>query len=81
MARVDGWLEAERGRLICELLATPALEHAVEVWNVGSKDRVHKLDAIQEMIGRNLVGGRNTVTVAAAAVKGLRVEKIGGKER
>ena len=28
---------------IWELLATPALEHAVEVWNVGSKGRVRKL--------------------------------------
>ena len=79
MARVDGRLETERGRLIWELLATPAVEHAVEVWNVGSKDRVHKLDAIHEMIGRNLVGERSTV--AAVAMKGLRVEKIGGKER
>ena len=31
MARVDGELEAERGRLIWDLVARPGLEHAAEV--------------------------------------------------
>ena len=37
MARVDGELEAERGRLIWDLVARPGLEHAAEVWWPGGK--------------------------------------------
>ena len=59
MARVDGELEAERGRLIWDLVARPALEHAAEVWWPGGK--TVRLEVVQDRLGRKLLGASRTV--------------------
>ena len=68
MSRKDGKIEVERGRLVWELLARPGLEHAAEVWWPGGKTVNRKLEAVQERIGRRLLGASRTV--AGAAVRG-----------
>ena len=68
MSRKDGQVEVERGRLVWELLARPGLEHAAEVWWPGGKTVNRKLEAVQERIGRRLLGASGTV--AGAAVRG-----------
>ena len=64
----DGQVEVERGRLVWELLARPGLEHAAEVWWPGGKAVNRRLEAVQERIGRRLLGAGRTV--AGAAVRG-----------
>ena len=51
----------DRGRLICELLARPCLEHASELWWAGGKAVCKNLEKIQENIGRKLVSEGSTV--------------------
>ena len=68
MSRKDGQIEVERGRLVWELLARPGLEHAAEVWWPGGKTVNRKLEAVQERMGRRLLGASRTV--AGAAVRG-----------
>ena len=61
MARVDGELEAERGRLLWDLVARPGLEHAAEVWWPGGKTVGKRLEAVQDRLGRRLLGASRTV--------------------
>ena len=68
MSRVNGQIEVERGRLIWELLARPSLEHAASVWWTGGKVANRKLEAVQERVGRKLLGASRTV--AGAAIRG-----------
>ena len=57
MSRVNGEIEVDRGRLIWELLASPCLEHASEVWWTGRKAACKNLEKIQENIGQKLMVG------------------------
>ena len=68
MARVDGELEAERGRLLWDLVARPGLEHAAEVWWPGGKTAGKRLEAVQDRLGRRLLGASRTV--AGEAIRG-----------
>ena len=68
MSRKDGQIEVERGRLVWELLARPGLEHAAEIWWPGGKAANKKLEAVQDKVGRRLLGASRTV--AGAAVRG-----------
>ena len=65
MSRVNGQIEVECGRLIWELLAHPSLEHAAGVWWTGGKVANRKLEAVQERVGRKLLGASRTVAGAA----------------
>ena len=56
MSRVNGQIEVECGRLIWELLVHPSLEHAASVWCTGGKVANRKLEAVQERVGRKLLG-------------------------
>jgi len=66
MSRVNSQIEVECGRQIWELLAHPSLEHA------GGEDRGtvanRKLEAVQERVGRKLLGASRTA--AGAAIRG-----------
>ena len=64
MSRVN----VDRGRLIWELLARPAIEHAAEVWWIRGKVVRRKLEAVQERVGRRLL--MSGPTVAGVAVRG-----------
>ena len=68
MSRKDGQVEVERSRLVWELRARTGLEHAAVVWCPGGKTVNRKLEAVQERIGRRLLGASRTV--AGAAVRG-----------
>ena len=68
MSRKDGQIEVERGRLVWELLARPGLEHAAEIWWPGGKAANKKLEAVQDKVGRRLLGASRTV--AGVAVRG-----------
>ncbi len=64
MSRVNGQMEVERGRLVWEL-ARPSIEHAAEVWWTGGKTANRKLEAIQERVGRKVLGASGTVAGVA----------------
>ena len=61
MSRKDGQIEVDRGRLVWELLARPGLEHAAEIWWPGGKAANKKLEAVQDEVGRRLLGASRTV--------------------
>ena len=68
MSRKDGQIEVERGRLVWELLARPSLEHAAEIWWPGGKIANRNLEAVQEKVGKQLLGASRSVP--GAAVRG-----------
>ena len=68
MSRVNGQIEVERGRLVWELLARPSLEHAASVWWTGGKVASKRLEAVQDRVGRRLLGASRSV--AGVAVRG-----------
>ena len=68
MSRVNGQIEVEQGRLVWELLARPSLEHAVSVWWTGEKVAHKRLEAVQDGVGRKLLGASRSV--AEVAVRG-----------
>ena len=70
MSRKDGQVEVHGERQVS--VGTPCkarlIEHAAEVWWPGGKTVNRKLEAVQERIGRRLLGASRTV--AGAAVRG-----------
>ena len=65
MSQVNGQIEVERGRLVWEFLAYLSLEHAASVWWTGGKVASKKLEAVQDSIGRKLLGAsRSGIGVA-----------------
>ena len=46
-------------------MARPSLEHAASVWWTGGKVANRKLEAVQERVGRKLLGASRTVAGAA----------------
>ena len=56
MSRKDGQIEVERDRLVWELLAKPSLEYAAEIWWPGGKTANRNLEAVQEKVGKRLLG-------------------------
>ena len=61
MSRVNGQIEVERGRLVWELLARPSIEHAASVWWTGGNVANKRLEAVQERVGRKLLGASRSV--------------------
>ena len=61
MSRKDGQIEVERGRLVWELLVRPSLEHAAEIWWPGRKIANRNLEAVQEKVGKRLLGASRSV--------------------
>ena len=77
-SRVNGQIEVEWGRLVWKLLARPSLEHAASVWWTGGKVASKRLEAVQDRVGRKLLGASRSV--AGVAVQGdLEWKKL--KER
>ena len=68
MGRVNGVMETERGAAIWESMGLPAVNFAVEVSWKGTKAQQKKLDAVQEQVGRKILGASRTV--ASCAVMG-----------
>ena len=68
MSKKDGQIEVERGRLVWELLARPTLEHAAEILWPGGKTANRNLEAVQEKLGKRLLGASRSVP--GAAVRG-----------
>ena len=66
MSRKDGQIEVERGRLVWELLARPSLEHAAEIWWPDGKIANRNLEAVQEKVGKQLLGASRSVPGAAS---------------
>ena len=63
MGRVNGVMETERGAVGWEMMGLPNVNYAAEVrWN-GRKHTVQqrRLDAVQEQVGRKLLGGSRSV--------------------
>ena len=65
MARVNGDMEVERGRMAWSWWQGHGLEHAAEVWWPGGKVVGRKLEAVQDRIGRKLLGASKTVAGVA----------------
>ena len=65
MNRRDGQIEVERGRLVWELLARPSFEHAAEIWWPGGKTANRNLEAVQDKVGKRLLGASRSVAGAA----------------
>ena len=68
MSRVNGLVNIDKGRMVCELLARPSMEYAAEVWWAGGCTACRKLESGQMGEGRILLGESNTV--AGVAVEG-----------
>ena len=68
MGRVNGVMETERGAAIWESMGLPAVNFAVEVSWKSTKAQQKKLDAVQEQVGRKILGASRTV--ASCAVMG-----------
>ena len=49
-------------------MASPSLQHTANVWQTGGKVANRKLEAVQERVGRKLLGASRTV--AGAAIQG-----------
>ena len=68
MSRKDGQIEVKRGRLVWELLASTSLEHAAEIWWSSGKTANRNLEAVQDKVGKRLLGASRSV--AGAKVRG-----------
>ena len=72
MSRVNGQVEVDRGRMVCEHLARPCLEYAAEVWWTGGCSACRKLESSLTKMGRRLLGASNTVGVTVQGDLGWR---------
>ncbi len=61
MGRVNGVMETERGAVIWETMGLPAVNFATEVSWKGTKSQRKKLDAVQEQVGRKILGASRSV--------------------
>ena len=68
MGRVNGVMEIERGAIIWESMGLPAVNYAAEVSWKGTKAQQRKLDAVQEQVGRKILGASRSV--ASCSVMG-----------
>ncbi len=68
MGRVNGVMETERGAVIWETMGLPTVNFATEVSWKGTKSQQKKMDAVQEQVGRKILGANRSV--ASCAVMG-----------
>ena len=68
-------METERGAAIWESMGLPTVNFAVEVRWMGTKAQQKKLDAVQEQVGRKILGASRTVASCAVMEEDDREER------
>ena len=76
----DKQIEMGRGRLVRKLLARPSLKHAAEIWWPGGKIANRNLEAVQQKVGKWLLGASRSVPGVGVRGDLYRLEEAGREE-